>query len=105
MRKEKLDTMSREWVLECMALTFDASHAIKCVHANQIMWREVKGENKLVDEEKRPKLGDFGIGKACIQGIKSLYTNGRTLSTYPGDQRHRIQETHSRRLGVRSTHG
>lgn len=48
--------------------------AIECLHENNVIYRDLKPENVLLEYTGHIKLTDFGLSKQGIQGNRNTYT-------------------------------
>lgn len=48
--------------------------AIECLHSHNIIYRDLKPENVLLDAEGHIRITDFGTSKLGLKGNKSTYT-------------------------------
>ncbi|MCB9852573.1 MAG: SUMF1/EgtB/PvdO family nonheme iron enzyme [Phycisphaerales bacterium] len=54
-----------DWISQSVALVTTVADALEYAHQNQIIHRDVKPSNILLDGGGRPHLTDFGIAKIC----------------------------------------
>src|SRR5436309_76238 len=66
--KERIRRNGRLPVSESIAYAIEISRALGAAHASQIVHRDVKPQNVLVDEEGAAKVTDFGIARSLAQG-------------------------------------
>jgi len=64
---------------ESVAYAIEIARALGAAHASQIVHRDVKPQNVLVDEEGAAKVTDFGIARSLAQD--GLTADGRVLGT------------------------
>ena len=70
LRKEKKFTEERT-VFYAAEITL----AIECLHKNNVIYRDLKPENVLLDADGHVKITDFGLSKQGVaQGQKKAYT-------------------------------
>ncbi len=64
---------------EALAYSIEVARALALAHARQLVHRDVKPQNVLIDAEGRAKLTDFGISRQLEQA--GLTATGRVLGT------------------------
>jgi serine/threonine-protein kinase len=64
---------------EALAYAIEIAHGLSVAHARQMVHRDIKPQNVLIDEEGRAKLTDFGISRQLEQD--GMTATGRVLGT------------------------
>ncbi len=64
---------------EAVAYAIEVARALSCAHAHQIVHRDVKPQNVLIDPEGSAKVTDFGIARTLDE--EGLTADGRVLGT------------------------
>jgi serine/threonine-protein kinase len=77
--KERIKKAGRLPVSEAVAYGIEIARALGCAHGNNIVHRDVKPQNVLVDAEGRAKVTDFGIARSLDE--EGLTADGRVLGT------------------------
>jgi serine/threonine-protein kinase len=77
--KERIRRMGRLPVEEAIAYAIEIARALGCAHSHQIVHRDVKPQNVLIDTEGSAKVTDFGIARTLDQ--EGLTADGRVLGT------------------------
>ena len=77
--KTRIKRMGRLPIDEAVAYAIEIARALECAHQNQIVHRDVKPQNVLIDTEGRAKVTDFGIARSLDQ--EGLTADGRVLGT------------------------
>jgi tRNA A-37 threonylcarbamoyl transferase component Bud32 len=77
--KERIRRMGRLPVDEAIAYAIEIARALGCAHSRQIVHRDVKPQNVLIDSEGSAKVTDFGIARTLDQ--EGLTADGRVLGT------------------------
>ena len=77
--KDRIRRNGRLPVSEAIAYAIEIARALGCAHDSQIVHRDVKPQNVLVDEEGAAKVTDFGIARSLAQD--GLTADGRVLGT------------------------
>ncbi len=77
--KDRIRRNGRLPVSEAIAYAIEIARALGAAHASQIVHRDVKPQNVLVDEEGAAKVTDFGIARSLAQ--EGLTADGRVLGT------------------------
>lgn len=77
--KDRIRRNGRLGVSESVAYAIEIARALGAAHASQIVHRDVKPQNVLVDEEGAAKVTDFGIARSLAQD--GLTADGRVLGT------------------------
>jgi eukaryotic-like serine/threonine-protein kinase len=77
--KERIRRNGRLEVAESLAYAIEIARALGAAHEHQIVHRDVKPQNVLIDEEGAAKVTDFGIARTLHQ--EGLTADGRVLGT------------------------
>src|SRR3954447_24237691 len=77
--RERIRRMGRLPIDEAIAYTIEIARALGCAHAHQIVHRDIKPQNVLIDAEGSAKVTDFGIARSLEQ--EGLTADGRVLGT------------------------
>jgi serine/threonine-protein kinase len=77
--KDRIRRNGRLPVSEAIAYAIEIARALGCAHDSQIVHRDVKPQNVLVDEDGAAKVTDFGIARSLEQD--GLTADGRVLGT------------------------
>ncbi|HSD76538.1 MAG TPA: protein kinase, partial [Solirubrobacteraceae bacterium] len=77
--KDRIRRHGRLPVTEAVAYAIEIGRALGAAHERQIVHRDVKPQNVLVDEEGSAKVTDFGIARTLTE--EGLTADGRVLGT------------------------
>jgi serine/threonine-protein kinase len=77
--KDRIRRNSRLSIAESVAYAIEIARALGIAHERQIVHRDVKPQNVLIDEEGAAKVTDFGIARTLHQ--EGLTAEGRVLGT------------------------
>ncbi len=77
--KARIRRMGKLPVSESVAYAIEIARALGAAHERQIVHRDVKPQNVLVDEDGTAKIGDFGIARTMSE--EALTAHGRVLGT------------------------
>src|SRR3954471_4228690 len=77
--KERIRRNGRLPIAESLAYAIEIARALGAAHERQIVHRDVKPQNVLIDEEGAAKVTDFGIAR--IRSQEGLTADGRVLGT------------------------
>src|SRR5690349_4273040 len=77
--KDRIRRLGRLPVAEAIAYTIEIARALGAAHERQIVHRDVKPQNVLIDEEGTAKVTDFGIARTMTE--EGLTADGRVLGT------------------------
>lgn len=77
--KDRIRRMGRLPVSEAIAYAIEIGRALQAAHERNIVHRDVKPQNVLIDEEGSAKVTDFGIARTLDQ--EGLTADGRVLGT------------------------
>src|SRR5918998_1676709 len=77
--KDRIRRNGRLPVAEALAYAIEIARALGAAHERQIVHRDVKPQNVLIDEEGAAKVTDFGIARTLHQD--GLTADGRVLGT------------------------
>ena len=77
--KQRIRRHGRLPIAESLAYAIEIARALGAAHERQIVHRDVKPQNVLVDEEGAAKVTDFGIARTLHQ--EGLTADGRVLGT------------------------
>ena len=79
--KERIRRMGRLPVAEAVAYGIEIGRALTCAHTANLVHRDVKPQNVLIDMEGRAKVTDFGIARSLEVDAAGLTADGRVLGT------------------------
>src|SRR5438067_11595359 len=77
--KDRIRRYGRLPISEAVAYAIEIARALGAAHERQIVHRDVKPQNVLVDEEGSAKVTDFGIARSLTE--EGLTADGRVLGT------------------------
>jgi serine/threonine-protein kinase len=77
--KEHIKRLGRLPIDEAVAYAIEIGRALDCAHRNNIVHRDVKPQNVLIDAEGSAKVTDFGIARSLDE--EGLTADGRVLGT------------------------
>jgi eukaryotic-like serine/threonine-protein kinase len=77
--KDRIRRYGRLPVGEAIAYAIEIARALGAAHEQQIVHRDVKPQNVLIDEEGTAKVTDFGIARSLTE--EGLTADGRVLGT------------------------
>jgi len=77
--KDRIRRYGRLPVGEAVAYAIEIARALGAAHEQQIVHRDVKPQNVLIDEEGTAKVTDFGIARSLTE--EGLTADGRVLGT------------------------
>jgi serine/threonine-protein kinase len=77
--KQRIRRHGRLPIAESLAYSIEIARALGAAHERQIVHRDVKPQNVLIDEEGVAKVTDFGIARTLHQ--EGLTADGRVLGT------------------------
>jgi tRNA A-37 threonylcarbamoyl transferase component Bud32 len=77
--KDRIRRYGRLPVGEAVAYAIEIARALGAAHDHQIVHRDVKPQNVLIDEEGTAKVTDFGIARSLTE--EGLTADGRVLGT------------------------
>jgi serine/threonine protein kinase len=77
--KERIRRLGRLPIPEAVAYAIEIARALDAAHARQIVHRDVKPQNVLIDEEGSAKVTDFGIARTLDE--EGLTADGRVIGT------------------------
>src|SRR3954465_6992407 len=77
--KDRIRRLGRLPVDEALAYAIEIARALGCAHAHDIVHRDVKPQNVLLDPEGSAKVTDFGIARSLRDD--GLTADGRVLGT------------------------
>jgi serine/threonine-protein kinase len=77
--KERIRRLGRLPIPEAVAYAIEIARALGAAHARQIVHRDVKPQNVLIDEEGSAKVTDFGIARTLDE--EGLTADGRVIGT------------------------
>ena len=77
--KDRIRRLGRLPVDESLAYSIEIARALGCAHAHEIVHRDVKPQNVLLDPEGSAKVTDFGIARSLRDD--GLTADGRVLGT------------------------
>src|SRR6188768_293350 len=78
--KDRIRRLGRLPVPEAVAYAIEIARALGAAHERQIVHRDVKPQNVLIDEEGTAKVTDFGIART-MDDDEGLTADGRVLGT------------------------
>jgi hypothetical protein len=79
--KERIKRVGPLPVSEAVAYAIEIGRALEAAHERQLVHRDVKPHNVLIDEEGRAKVTDFGIARSLEGEARQLTGVGRVVGT------------------------
>src|SRR4051794_22938457 len=79
--KQRIKRLDRLPIDEAVAYAIEIARALEAAHARNIVHRDVKPQNVLIDEEGSAKVTDFGIARSLDDEEEALTADGRVLGT------------------------
>ncbi len=77
--KQRISRIGALDTQEAIAYAIEVARGLSVAHARQMVHRDIKPQNVLIDEEGRAKLTDFGISRQLEQ--QGMTATGRVLGT------------------------
>ncbi|MDE3134685.1 MAG: serine/threonine protein kinase [Acidobacteriota bacterium] len=77
--KERIQRLGRLQIPEAVAYCVGIARALGAAHSNQVVHRDVKPQNVLIDHDGTAKVTDFGIARTLEE--QGLTADGRVLGT------------------------
>ncbi len=77
--KQRIRELGRLEISEAIAFAIEIARGLKAAHERQIVHRDVKPQNVLIDEDGAARVTDFGIARQLND--ESLTADGRVLGT------------------------
>ncbi len=77
--KERIRRLGRLEIPEAVAYCVEIARALGAAHSNQVVHRDVKPQNVLIDHDGTAKVTDFGIARTLEE--EGLTADGRVLGT------------------------
>jgi tRNA A-37 threonylcarbamoyl transferase component Bud32 len=78
--KQRIERLGRLPLDEAAAYAIEIGRGLGTAHVHQLVHRDVKPQNVLIDSEGRAKVTDFGIARS-LEGQRALTATGRVLGT------------------------
>src|SRR5207244_3302411 len=79
--KERIRNEGALPIAEAVAYAIEIGRALEAAHERQLVHRDVKPQNVLIDEEGRAKVTDFGIARSLDLETRQLTAAGRVVGT------------------------
>jgi eukaryotic-like serine/threonine-protein kinase len=79
--KDRIRRCGKLHVSEAVAYAIEIGRALEAAHERQLVHRDVKPQNVLIDEEGRAKVTDFGIARSLELEADQLTAAGRVVGT------------------------
>jgi eukaryotic-like serine/threonine-protein kinase len=79
--KQRIRRLGRLPIGEAVAYAIEIARALEAAHDRNIVHRDVKPQNVLIDEEGTAKVTDFGIARTLDAEEEGLTADGRVLGT------------------------
>jgi hypothetical protein len=79
--KDRIRRLGLLPVSEAVAYAIEIGRALEAAHERQLVHRDVKPQNVLIDEEGRAKVTDFGIARSLEFETRQLTAAGRVVGT------------------------